>query len=124
MNIEDFREYCLSLPATAESLPFDEDTLVMKVGGKMFAYASIDDFRRIALKCDPDKAIELRERHAEITPSWHSSKRHWNDVATDGSLSDEYIRSLIFDSYMLVVKNNVTPKAAREAILRQVEEIR
>lgn len=121
MDLIEFRDYCLSLPQTEESLPFDETTLVYKVAGKMYAYASMDDFHRIALKCDPEEAVELRDRYAEITPAWHSDKRHWNDVRTDGDLPDALIRRLIRESYMLVARHNVTPRARRDELLAYVE---
>lgn len=122
MDILEFRDYCLSLPMSEECTPFDETTLVYKVGGKMYAYAGMDDFTRFAVKCDPDRAIELRERHREITPAWHSSKRHWNDVCVTGDLSDEFLREQIRNSYLLVLRRNVTPKSLREEILRCVGE--
>lgn len=122
MDLFSFREYCLSLPMSEESTPFDETTLVYKVGGKMYAYAGMDNFNRIALKCDPDEALLLRDRHEEITPAWHSSKRHWNDVRTDGDLPDVFIRKMIRDSYMLVLKLNVTPRSLRDEILAWVGE--
>lgn len=120
MDILSFRDYCLSLPMSEESTPFDETTLVMKVGGRMYAYADMIDFRRIAVKCDPDEAIALRERYAEITLAWHSSKRHWNDVGTDGDLPDGFIREQIRNSYLLVLRQNVTPRALRDEILDYV----
>lgn len=122
MDVLEFRDYCLSLPMSEESTPFDETTLVYKVGGRMFAYAGMDDFSRIAVKCDPDRAIELRERYPEITPAYHSSKRHWNDIRTAGDLPDRFIREQIRSSYLLVLRQNVTPKSLREEILRYVEE--
>jgi len=121
MDVLEFREYCLSLPMSEESTPFDETTLVYKVGGKMFVYAGMDDFSRIAVKCDPDRAVELRERHPEITPAYHSNKRHWNDIRTTGDLPDGFIREQIRNSYLLVLQQNVTPKSLREEILHYVE---
>lgn len=121
MDILTFRDYCLSLPMSEESTPFDETTLVMKVGGRMYAYADMVEFSRIAVKCDPDEAIALRERYAEITPAWHSSKRHWNDIRTDGDLPDSFIREQIRNSYMLVLRRNVTPRALRDDISAYVE---
>ncbi len=117
MDILEFRDFCLSLPEVSESTPFDEDYLVYKVAGKMFALASMVDFERIALKCDPDLAIELRERYNGIEPAWHFNKRHWNDVYVNRDLSDTFIREQIFNSCRLVVEKNVTPRAAREGLL-------
>lgn len=122
MDILEFRDYCLSLPLSEESTPFDETTLVYKIGGKMYAYAGMDGFTRFAVKCDPDRAIELRERYREIAPAWHSSKKHWNDVYVTGDLTDEFLREQIRNSYLLVLERNVTPKSLREEILRYVEE--
>ena len=80
MHLEQFRQYCLSLSATEETLPFDEDTLVFKVAGKMFALANMTVFESINLKCDPEQAIELRERYAAVLPGYHMNKQHWNTV--------------------------------------------
>ncbi len=123
MDLLEFRDYCLSLPMVGESTPFDETTLVYKVGGRMFAYAGMEEFDRIAVKCDPDLALVLRERHPEVTPAWHSSKRHWNDIRTQGDLSDAFIREQIRNSYMLVLRQNVTPRALREEILAYVAKV-
>lgn len=82
MDVLAFRDYCLSLPLTEECTPFDETTLVYKVGGKMYAYADMENFGRVAVKCDPDEAVSLREEYPDVTPAWHSSKKHWNDIRT------------------------------------------
>ena len=95
MDILEFRDYCLSLPMSEECTPFDETTLVYKIGGKMYAYAGMENFTRFAVKCDPDRAVELRERYREITPAWHSSKRHWNDVYVTGDLPEAFLREQI-----------------------------
>lgn len=102
MDILEFRDYCLSLPAATECTPFDEDTLVFKVMGKMFAYAGMADFRWFAVKCDPGLAVELRERYPEVIPGIHSSKVHWNSVRVDGDLTDAFIKEQIRNSYDLV----------------------
>jgi len=122
MDVLEFRDYCLSLPLSEESTPFDETTLVYKVGGKMYAYAGMDDFTRIAVKCDPDTAVELRERYPEVAPAFHSDKRHWNDIHTTGDLPDSFIREQIRNSYLLVLHRSVTPKALREELLRCIDE--
>lgn len=114
MNIEEYREFCLDLPHATESTPFDETTLVMKVGGKMFAYADIVNFNMINVKCDPEVAIELRELYPEVIPGFHCNKKHWNSIITTGSLADEDIKSWIKDSYNLVIAK--LPKAVREAL--------
>lgn len=102
MNIESFRDYCLSLPGTSESLPFGPDTLVFKVGTKMFALTDIENFESINLKCDPDKAIDLRARHPEVKPGYHMNKRHWNTIEITHRISDDEYRTWIRASYDLV----------------------
>lgn len=122
MNILSFRDYCLSLPLAEESTPFDETTLVYKIGGKMFACADMADFDRFAVKCDPDEAIALRERHADVTPAHHFNKRHWNGIRTDGDLPEAFLREQIRNSYMLVLRRSVTPRSLRDELLALVEE--
>lgn len=111
MHLEQFRQYCLSLPATEETLPFDEDTLVFKVAGKMFALANMTVFESINLKCDPEQAIELRERYAAVLPGYHMNKQHWNTVLIDGSISNQLLLQWTKDSYDLVVQS--LPKKLR-----------
>ncbi len=122
MDLFSFRDYCLSLPFTEETTPFDETTLVYKVGGRMYAFADMVDFQRIALKCDPDEAILLRERYPEISPAYHMNKRLWNNIAPSGDLPDHFIRTQIRNSYLLVLQQNVTPKALREEISAYIRE--
>ena len=122
MDILEFRDYCLSLPLTEESTPFDETTLVYKIGGKMFACADMVDFGHFAVKCDPDEALSLRERYPEVDIAWHFNKRHWNGIRTDVDLPDAFLREQIRNSYLLVLRTNVTPKALREEILAYVEQ--
>ena len=104
MFLDDLRNHCIAKPGVTEGFPFDKSTLVFKVFGKMFALVDVDVFEAINLKCDPEKALELREEHEEITPGYHMSKIHWNSVIIDGNLSHKLIRELIDDSYNLVVK--------------------
>jgi len=104
MNIESYRDYCLAKPGVSESFPFDEEVLVFKVMDKIFALTDVDTFASINLKCDPDKAIELREEYPAVQPGYHMNKKHWNTVQMDGSLSDSFICELIDHSYNLVVK--------------------
>ena len=111
MHLEQYRQYCLSLPATEETLPFDEDTLVFKVAGKMFALANMTVFESINLKCDPEQAIELRERYAAVLPGYHMNKQHWNTVLIDGSISNQLLLQWTKDSYDLVVQS--LPKKLR-----------
>lgn len=103
MDIIEFREYCLSFKGAEETLPFDEDTLVFKVMGKMFVLTSISNFNRINVKCDPEKTIELRERYNAVKPGYHMSKVHWNSIYLDGSIPDHVLKSWIEDSYELIV---------------------
>ena len=103
MNIEQFREYCIGKKGVEESFPFDEVTLVLKVGGKMFALVSLNGENSVNLKCDPERAIELREEYDSITPGYHMSKKHWNTVLLNGSLKSKFIAEMVDDSYNLVV---------------------
>ncbi len=111
MNIESYREYCLSLPLTGEKTPFDQVTLVFTVVDKMFALANMDKFESINLKCDPEKAIQFREEYPAIIPGWHMNKKHWNTVILDGSLNDDFIYELTKHSYDCVV--NSLPKKVK-----------
>jgi len=104
MDIESIRNYCLSKKAVTEGLPFGNDVLVFKVAGKMFLLSSLDDQPlRMNLKCDPEKAIDLRERYISIRSGYHMSKIHWNTVEVNGELKSELIQELIDHSYNLVV---------------------
>lgn len=114
MDIIDFREYCLSLPLTEETTPFDEDTLVYKIGGKMYVYTSISEFGWICLKCQPDRITELSDRYEDIGPPVHMSKGHWISVRTQGDLPDSFVKELIANSYELVIR--AMPRKKREEI--------
>lgn len=104
MDLASVCELCLSLPHVEETVPFGPDTLVFKVAGKVFALTSPEEFpARVNLKCDPDKAVALREEHAGITPGYHMNKRHWNTVVLDGALPPGLVRELVRHSYDLVV---------------------
>ncbi len=105
MNIEELRDYCLSFPQTSESLPFDENTLVFKVHDKMFVLSDIESFSFINLKCDPEKAVEIREQYFAVTPGYHMNKKHWNSIKMDDSITDQLIKVWIKDSFELVVRN-------------------
>jgi len=105
MNIEEIREYCMSKKGGTESFPFDEDTLVLKVMGKMFALISLEKIPlQLNLKCDPDKAVELREKYESILPGYHMNKKHWNSIIVDGSIHSNKIKNLIDNSFTLVVQ--------------------
>ena len=115
MHIEQFRDFCLSFPGTTEDFPFDENTLVFKVMGKMFALCDVDEFESINLKCDPVNAIELREMYPDIViPGYHMSKKHWNTVSMQHNLPDDLIKEWITDSYNLVVTG--LPKKERRKL--------
>lgn len=102
MNIEEIREYCIKKNHVTESFPFDETTLVFKVHNKMYALIDIEDKQFINLKCEPERAIQLREEFTEITPGYHMNKRLWNSVSITGLLNDKLIMELIDDSYELI----------------------
>jgi predicted DNA-binding protein (MmcQ/YjbR family) len=104
MNIEQIREHCLKKKSVTEEFPFDEETLVFKVAGKIFLLASLESIPlQINLKCDPEKAIELREEYEAVQPGFHMNKKHWNTIIIDGSISIRKIFEWIDESYYLVV---------------------
>ncbi|SMG24386.1 MmcQ/YjbR family DNA-binding protein [Sphingobacterium psychroaquaticum] len=119
MHIEDLRDYCLSKPYVNEELPFGPDTLVFKVGGKVFALLGIDqlgDDLRINVKCDPERAIALRSEFADtVFPGYHMNKKHWNTMHCNRQLSDSEIQKLIDHSYDLIFE--ALPKAVKAALL-------
>lgn len=115
MNIEDIREYCLKKNSVTESFPFDETTLVFKVKNKMFALTDIESPLSINLKCDPEKAIELRERYPVVKPGYHMNKKLWNTIDIDGSIDDSLIKKWIDDSYKLIVEK--LPKKDQTGLL-------
>ncbi len=106
MNVETIREYVLQKENVTEGFPFDEDTLVFKVSNKMFLLVSLDEMPlRFNVKCNPDKAIELREEYPEvILPGYHMSKKHWNTIIINGQLNSKFLLGMIDDSYNLVSK--------------------
>jgi len=114
VNIEEYRNFCLSLPATSESFPFDEKVLVFKVENKMFALTNVDQYTSINLKCEPERAIELREQYPSVRPGFHMSKKHWNTIDLDGSISNKLLEEWILHSYDRVVQT--LPKKVREGL--------
>src|SRR5690606_20733119 len=114
MNIESLREYCLSKKAVTESFPFGEDTLVFKVGDKIFLLTGLNQPNSFNVKCNPEKAISLREQFPEVTPGYHMNKKHWNTVFFDGSLSDRQLVEMIDHSYDMVFKS--LPKSIQSEI--------
>lgn len=120
MDIVDLRAYVLSLPLVEECQPFGDDAVVYKVGGRMFLCCVLEHAERIAVKCNPDRAIALRDTYLEaITPAWHFNKRHWNDIYFE-RLPREVVEGEIRHSYLTVIRENVTPKALREEIMAVV----
>lgn len=119
MNIQQYFDYCLSKKGVTEHFPFDEDTLVFKVGGKMFALASLQEWEKgnpsVNLKCDPERAEELRAEYDDIQPGYHMSKVHWNTVKVNRDLSDKFLKELIDHSYDLVF-NSLTKKIQAEVL--------
>lgn len=118
MNIEQLRDYCLSKKAVTESFPFDADTLVFKVLGKMFALVPLEKWERgeasITLKCDPDYTQKLREQYESIYAGPYVSNKHWNTLSIHtGELPQEFIFELIDHSYDMVVKG-MTKKLREE----------
>ncbi len=114
MNIEELRDYCLQKPGASEGFPFGEDTLVFKVGDKLFLLAGLNEGNRFNAKCDPEHAVELREQYDEVQPGYHMNKKHWNTVYMDGSLTIRQLHAIIDDSYNLVL--NSLPKKLRDGI--------
>ena len=118
MDLEQFREYCLSRVAATESMPFGEGVLVFKVAGKIFALAALDEIpATVNLKCDPDLALELRDRYEQVQPGYHMNKRHWNTVEIDSGVPEAELRKMIEHSYDSVMR--ALSKAQRYQLTRQ-----
>ena len=112
MDVAAFRDHCLRKPGVTESTPFGEEHLVFKVGGKMFALLALDEVPSTAnLKCDPDLALELRDRYEQVRPGYHMNKKHWNTVELDSGIPEAELQRMIDHSYSLVVRG--LPKAQR-----------
>jgi predicted DNA-binding protein (MmcQ/YjbR family) len=112
MDLAQFREYCLNKPAATESTPFGPAVLVFKVSGKMFALATLNEVpTRVNLKCDPDLALDLRDRYEQVTPGYHMNKKHWNTVEIESGIPDLELRKMIDHSYDLVARNLPKPRA-------------
>lgn len=121
MNIESVREYCLSLPQTTEDFPFDESTLAFRIEGKIFAMVDLEKTEWFVLKCNPERALELRDRYMDISPAWHMNKKYWNQLNLYGALPDKLIRTLICHSYNEVVKK-IPKRVIVEKGIVQIEE--
>jgi predicted DNA-binding protein (MmcQ/YjbR family) len=104
MDIESLRNHCISKKNVTESFPFGEETLVFKVDGKMFALVNLEGELSINLKCDPELALELRERYQAVTPGYHMNKKYWNTIMLDGTIPDKVVFSWIDHSYEEVLK--------------------
>ena len=104
MNPEEIRLFCLGLPGTTEEFPFDEDTLAFKVMGKIFLLTDIREFKSVNLKCDPEQAVELREKYEAVKPGFHMNKKHWNTVEIPGDYSRKDLSDWILHSYQMVIK--------------------
>jgi len=117
MNLEAYYEYCLSKKGTTEHFPFDQDTLVFKVGGKMFALSSLNQWEKgepkVNLKCNPDYALELRAQYSDVQPAFHMSKVHWNTIVINSEIPDKLVKEWIDNSYDLVFKS-LTKKLQNE----------
>lgn len=121
MDLMDCREYIMTLPMVEECQPFDEDIVVYKICGKWFATIIFSRGNYIAVKCDPDRAVLLRDEYSSITPAWHYNKRYWNDLlVTD--LPENVVKREIRHSYFIVIRKNVSPKALREEMLAIVSK--
>src|SRR3989440_9745348 len=115
MDAVEFREYCLTKPNAIEGTPFGETVLVFKVAGKMFALMSLDEVpATINLKCDPDLALELRDRYEQVRPGYHMNKKHWNTVEIEGGIPETELRKMIDHSYDLGVQS--LSRASRSTI--------
>lgn len=121
MDIEHLRDFCLSLPLVTECFPFDESTLVFKIEGRMFLYTGLEHPElRFNVKCDPDYALELRDRYVEVTPGFHCNKKYWNTVHVTPTLQDDVVRHWVLHSYTEVVKK--LNRSQREKINKLLDE--
>jgi|SRR5690606_661608 len=114
MFLDEFRTYCLAKPGVTEHFPFDEKTLVFKVMNKMFALCDVEAFESVNLKCDPERAIELRERYDGVQPGYHMNKQHWNTVTVNNDVSRDLLLELTDHSYDLIVAS--LPKKVRHEL--------
>lgn len=119
MDIQQFYEYCLSKKGVTEHFPFNEDTLVLKIGGKMFLLSSLSSWEngnpKVNLKCDPERAQELRDNYDGIQPGYHMSKKHWNTISINEDVADTLVKELIDHSYAMVFRS--LPNKIKKEIL-------
>lgn len=116
MDLMDCREYILTLPMVEECQPFDENMVVYKICGKWFATIIFSRGNYVAVKCDPDRAVLLRDEYSSIVPAWHYNKKYWNDLLVT-ALPAEVVKREILHSYFMVVRKNVSPKSLRQEVL-------
>ncbi len=114
MTLDELQAHCAKKPGVSWDTPFGPDVLVFRVQGKIFALAPISVFDTVNLKCDPERAIDLRERHSGIIPGYHMNKQHWNTVDVTGSVPQKLIRELVDHSYDLVRAS--LPKKLRDGL--------
>jgi predicted DNA-binding protein (MmcQ/YjbR family) len=120
MDLAEFREYCLTKPGATEGTPFGPDVLVFKVNGKMFALAALDQLpTTVNLKCDPDLALDLRDRYEQVRPGYHMNKKHWNTLEIEHGIPDAELRKMIDHSYELVIRRLPKPRAKPAAQSRR-----
>jgi predicted DNA-binding protein (MmcQ/YjbR family) len=118
MHIEELHQYCISLRGASESFPFDDVSLVLKVEGKMFALIPLDSPElQITLKCEPAKAIELREHYSCVEPAFHFNKKYWNTIYLNREMHDEEVKQWIRHSIDEVIKK--LPRSVREAYAKR-----
>lgn len=115
MNIEELRDFCLSLPLVEEKFPFDQTTLVFYIAGKIFCLANIEEFYRVNVKCDPEDALQLRATYRAVLPGYHMNKKHWNTIQINEDAKDSLIYQWIKDSYNLVILT--LPKSKRPQLI-------
>ena len=115
MHIEELKDFCLSLPLVEEKFPFDQVTLVFYIAGKVFCLANITEFNSLNVKCDPDKALELRANYQAVVPGYYMNKKHWNTIKVNEDVTDELIKQWIKDSYNLVILT--LPKSKRPDLI-------
>jgi predicted DNA-binding protein (MmcQ/YjbR family) len=115
MNIEEYRDFCLSLKGAEEGMPFDKKTLVFTIKGKMFGSTNIETFDLINVKCKPEEAIILREQFEAVIPGYYMNKKHWNSIKMDGTIPDKQIKEWIKNSYSLIV--SAFPKKIQKELI-------
>lgn len=121
MDIEQLREYILSLPHVTEDMPFGDDCIVFRISGKIFACLSLTGDKHVAIKLSPDRNNELRAEYSDIEPAWHWNKKHWSDIHYERSLPDSLVKSLLSESHNLVFSS--LPKRIRESLQSKISPI-